>query len=317
MDCASCGVSVIMSVYNGSRFLDSAIISILEQTYDNFEFIIINDGSTDASLDIIRKYAKADSRIMVIENPGNLGLAASLNRGLAIARGKYIARMDADDIALKDRLKIQFDYLEDNPGIWLAGSSAQIIDEEGRLIGITNVIADPEKIKRRLLKGNCIIHPSIIFRNEKGFCYREKALFCEDYDLYLRLTLKGKRLSNISQPLIQYRLSLASISFKKYYYARLFLNQMKEIALAGDGIGDQRYELFEPNEILKTVPPKKTERYAEELYIGLMYEYRNKRLLRNMSTAYLTKYGFVNKMLLYYLVSFFIGSCRATENNVK
>ena len=100
-------VSVIMSVYNGEKYLKKAIESILRQTYRNFEFIIIDDGSKDTSLNIIKKYEKMDKRIIVIENKLNIGLVESLNRGIKIANGKYIIRMDADDIAMKNRIKKQ------------------------------------------------------------------------------------------------------------------------------------------------------------------------------------------------------------------
>jgi len=114
-------VSIVMSVYNAQKYLDEAIESILNQTYSNFEFIIINDGSTDKSLEIIENYAKKDSRIIVI-NRENKGLIYSLNEGIRKANGKYIARMDADDISLPQRLEKQVEFMEKNKNIGICGT---------------------------------------------------------------------------------------------------------------------------------------------------------------------------------------------------
>ena len=121
-------VSVLMSVYNGDRYLDEAIDSILSQTYENFEFIIINDGSTDHTKDILSSYSNQDNRIRVFHQK-NHGLTFSLNRGLELSRGKYVARMDADDISSPRRLEEQINYLRANPEVGVLGTQMEIINE--------------------------------------------------------------------------------------------------------------------------------------------------------------------------------------------
>ena len=124
-------VSVVLSVYNGEKYLMNAIESILDQTYPAFEFIIVNDGSTDNSPKIIDKYRKLDNRIKVL-NQKNRGLIDSLNRGLALANGRYIARMDSDDISLPSKLEEQYNYLENNPDIGVLGTWIEMINEDGK-----------------------------------------------------------------------------------------------------------------------------------------------------------------------------------------
>jgi len=118
-------VTVLMPVYNGEKYLNEAIDSILNQTYTNFEFLIINDGSTDRSVEIIKGYN--DSRIKLIHNKKNMGLVYTLNRGLALALGKYIVRMDADDISLPNRFKLQLDFMEINTEVALCSGNAMSI----------------------------------------------------------------------------------------------------------------------------------------------------------------------------------------------
>src|SRR3989337_2996755 len=125
-------VSVIMSVYNGERHLRESVDSILNQTFQDFEFIIINDGSKDQSKYILESYK--DERIKLIHNK-NMGLTKSLNIGISIAKGKYIARQDADDISEPERLKTQYDFMEANPGLGLIGSQFEVIKENGEIAG--------------------------------------------------------------------------------------------------------------------------------------------------------------------------------------
>ena len=139
-------ISVIMSVYNGMPYLQEAVKSILNQTYKDFEFIIVDDASTDDSL----KYLKGinDKRIKILSNEKNLGLAVSLNKALNAARGEYIARMDADDISKPERLHIQLNFMELNPQIDICGSFVSVIDENGKLVGSIKKPTTDDKIKK-------------------------------------------------------------------------------------------------------------------------------------------------------------------------
>ena len=197
-------ISVITPVYNCEKYLTQAIDSILNQTFTDFEFIIINDGSTDGSLAIIESYCQKDSRIKLINNLENLGFVRPLNQGLKSAQGKYIARFDGDDISLPTRLEKQFTFLEDNQDIFLIGGQGIVIDEDGIELTKISCPIQVDDVKRTLLKNNCLIHPSIMFRNKNVF-YREKFKAAEDYDLYLRLLSAGYKISNLSEVLVKYR----------------------------------------------------------------------------------------------------------------
>lgn len=226
-------VSVIMAVFNPQkRWLNLAISSILKQSFPTFEFIIINDFPNNSNLaKTLSFYKRKDKRIIIIKNEKNIGLTKSLNRGLKIARGKYIARMDADDISFPQRIEKQLAYLEKNPNIFLIGSQVNIIDDQENLIRKKKLPTTPEMIKKILPHRNCLVHPSIMFRNEKFF-YREKFFYAQDYDFYLRAISEGKNIANYPEVLLSYRFSNHSISFARFrqqvyfaYFAKKFYRQ--------------------------------------------------------------------------------------------
>ncbi len=152
-------ISVILPVYNADRYLRAAIQSILDQTLSNFELIIINDGSIDNSKAIVESFI--DPRIIFIENPKNLGLIATLNKGLTLAKSNLVARMDADDIAFPERLQIQFDFLTQHPEVTLVGTWSDIINEKGVHCKIHKNPLTHTAIMYELMFGNTITHPSI------------------------------------------------------------------------------------------------------------------------------------------------------------
>jgi len=221
-------ISVIMAVYNSEKFLNESINSILNQTFKNFEFIIINDCSTDNSLKIIKEFIKKDKRIKLINNKKNFGAAGTRNKGLKIAKGKYIAILDSDDLALKKRLEIQFNYLEKNPHIFLVGSSAIYIDEKGKEIRRFRKYNDYKILAWRLPKSCSIIHSSAMFRNTKDISYNENFRSAHDYNFYLDLLDKGENLTNLPQFLTKYRVHPDSISVAKKKEQQRFANAIKE-----------------------------------------------------------------------------------------
>ena len=181
-------VSVIMSVYNGEKYLHEAVESILNQTFKDFEFIIINDGSTDRTGDMLESYA--DER-MVIINQDKIGLTKALNRGLSLARGEYIARMDADDVSLPERLGQQVAFLDKNTDVALVGCNFYEIDDSGNIIAKKEVTLENEEIKWRLLFHNCFGHSTTVFRKECFSAvggYDESIVYSQDYDLWLRIS---------------------------------------------------------------------------------------------------------------------------------
>lgn len=195
-------ISVIMPVYNGELFVREALNSILSQTFTDFEFIIIDDGSTDNTESIIKSYA--DSRIKFIKNLKNLGIVKSLNLGLDSATGKYIARMDADDISLPQRLEKQFDFMESNPDIDVCGTWYELFESK------SGVVKPPEKdrdIKGTLFFNNCIAHPTVIIRKNRfpeQEVYHNQYINAEDYELWCR-EIDRLKFANIPEVLLKYR----------------------------------------------------------------------------------------------------------------
>jgi glycosyltransferase involved in cell wall biosynthesis len=186
-------VSVLMSCYNGVKFLSEAIESILAQTFTDFEFILIDDGSTDDTLRIIKDYAAKDKRILVIEKK-NTGLTNSLNVGIRAARGKWIARLDQDDVALPTRLQDQISFISKNLKVVLVGTGCIEIDEKGRIVGNHLYPNDRNRLERMFKRaGGTFPHSSAFFRRDKaiavgGYCER---IFTEDLDLWFRLSEIG------------------------------------------------------------------------------------------------------------------------------
>jgi glycosyltransferase involved in cell wall biosynthesis len=216
-------VSVILPVYNAEKYLKEAIDSILNQTYTDFELILINDGSTDGSQEIIDNYK--DHRIVHISNEINKGLIYSLNKAIDFAKGKYIARMDADDIALPQRFEKQVEYLE-KTNISILATKVKLIDENGETLhdwddDAKNITA--VQIKNFLLKDNCVAHPTIMGKTAvfKKYKYQYNQKYSEDYDLWLRITADGMAIEKISEPLLLHRiLDTSATRFKKmnHYY---------------------------------------------------------------------------------------------------
>lgn len=199
-------VSVIMSVTSGMPYLKEAVQSILSQTHKNFEFIIVDDASTDSSWQYLKSLK--DKRIKLIKNKRNLGLAASLNKALKVAKGEFIARMDADDISLPQRLEKQIEFLKKNPTISLCGTWADLIDDKGNKIGEKRHPTDPKRVKEAINWYTAVIHPTYMgtpdfFRQLKG--YRDDFDFAEDYDLLSRAKNRFK-IANIDQKLLLWRL---------------------------------------------------------------------------------------------------------------
>jgi len=206
-----------MSVHNEPlEWLQLSIDSILTQTFRGFELIIINDNPLRQELkDILKSYSSRDGRITIIENSENLGLTRSLNKGIKQAQGKYIARMDADDISLPERFELQHLFLEKHQDIFLAGTSVQIMDHNGQLKEKAIKHSSHERLVKDILAVKlAFYHPTIMFRNE-GFLYRDKFNTGQDYDLYLNLLLKGKKFSNVKEIGLHYRMSGQSISMAK------------------------------------------------------------------------------------------------------
>lgn len=223
-------ISVIMPAYNAEKYIKEAINSVLRQTYDNFEFIIIDDGSLDNTVKEIKKYI--DPRIIFIQNEKNKGLIETLNNAIRIAKGKYIARMDADDIACSERLEKQFNYMENNPDISILGANL-------RYISGTYETHFPEKyedIKIQMLESNKISHPTVMMRKahivNSQLRYNENYPSAEDYKLWIDAIQNGLKIENMPDILLFYRIHENQISSqKKQEQERITQKIIKEYSL--------------------------------------------------------------------------------------
>ena len=266
-----------MSVYNGSPFLREAVESILAQSFSDFEFILVNDGSTDDTASILELYSGQDSRIRLFHNE-NHGLTYSLNFGCARARARYIARMDGDDIALRDRFVRQLEFMEKHPEVGLLGSAYDLIDKRGkRLCGATLPTTDSE-IRQALLDSTAFLHPSVMMRKaalDQVGGYRE-VTYAEDYDLWLRLS-EQTRMANLPEVLLQYRIHANQVSVSKCREQSLWTGAAQVAAVfRNKGLPD-------PIDSLHEITPEKLEdlgvsRAAQESNLARGYL----RYVRNM-----------------------------------
>ena len=195
-------ISVIMSVYNREDYVSDCIKSVLNQSFSNFEFIIVDDASIDSTVDIINSFN--DPRIILIKNDKNIGLTKNLNHALLIAKGKYIARMDDDDICFKNRFELQYRYLEKHKNVFLACSEAVSFGTKEELC-----FKSPKNnnfYRDALILRNCICHSSVMFRNN-GFSYDERFLKSQDFEAWFRATvIENKIIAIINRPLIYLRI---------------------------------------------------------------------------------------------------------------
>lgn len=217
-------ISVVMSIYNGEAHLREAVESILNQSFRDFEFITIDDASADGTPAILAEYAKKDGRLRVIRNEANLGLTKSLNKGIRMSAGVYIARMDADDVSYPDRFKLQTAYLDTHPSCGVVGTWGVEIDENGKMLRTVRFPATGAELKKTLIKYNPFFHSSIMLRkkalDDVGL-YDESWQCAQDYELYFRI-VKRYELANLPLILTAQRRTSQSVTSKKNRRQTLF-----------------------------------------------------------------------------------------------
>lgn len=230
-----CSVSIIMGVYNGVKTMDEAIESICAQSFKDWEFIICDDASTDDTWKQLNEWSKKDDRIKIIRNPENLRLAATLNKCLSYASGKYIARMDDDDVSYPQRLEEQVLFLETHPEYDLVGSQIDGYDGEHLIPNYWRRKETPQK--KDFLEASQFIHPTVVFRKDAllqvgGYRSVKETRRAEDYDLFMRLYAVGFKGYNIQKPLLRYyiddrkalyRCRLDEVRVRYYGFKRLGL----------------------------------------------------------------------------------------------
>jgi glycosyltransferase involved in cell wall biosynthesis len=219
-------VTILMPVYNGEYFLNESINSILNQKFNDFEFLIINDGSKDKSIDIINSYR--DDRIKIINNANNQGLISILNQGIKISRGQYIARMDCDDISLSHRLITQVNFMDSHPNIDVCGSWVKTIGDLDGQIWRYPVL--PNEIKCQLFFECPLAHPTVMIRKtsiqSKNFYYDEAYQHAEDYELWERSS-RELMFANIGEVLLLYRCHTQQVVSKHALINRKLSDQIR------------------------------------------------------------------------------------------
>ena len=293
-------ISVVMPVYNAESYLSLAIDSILKQTFTNFELIIINDGSTDDSLKIIKKYIKIDNRIKLINNEINKGLIPTLNIGLGCANGEYIARMDADDICVLDRFKFQVEYLNSHPDIFLIAGSFYIIDEHGKILRKKQKEYNDDQIKVTLLKSGIIHHPTVMFRNKNGVFYREKLTNGEDRDLWLRFISEGKKLYISSKIVLYYRIHEKSISSNTALTQKAYIKKVVEWYNQRQNTGKDDYDSFDPKTLIKVEGNSVEINKKRQIKLLFLSDY-NSKVVRDEIKLYWVSMGLLSWCLSYVL----------------
>ncbi|MDX6478338.1 MAG: hypothetical protein QOG29_925 [Gaiellaceae bacterium] len=236
-------VTVLMAVYNGERHLEESIGSVFAQTFEDFEFLVVDDGSTDATTQILAQHA--DSRLRVLRNERNLGLIKSLNRGLAESRGRYVARQDADDISEPERLERQAAFLDVNPDVAILASSYLRIRDDGSVSGIRYVPTEALGVRWRLLFLNAFTNSSVMFRRddvERLGGFREEFAYAQDYDLWSRLAFTGS-VAALPDTLARYRDTrdslTAALAAKVDDVDRISRDNMRRLGPAGAGVAQR------------------------------------------------------------------------------
>lgn len=303
------GITVLMPVYNGEAFLKEAIDSVLHQTFKNFEFLIIDDGSTDRSLDIIHAYN--DSRIRLVKNETNLGITQTLNKGIELAKYELIARMDADDVCHPSRFQKQYDYFAAKPNTGLLATWANEFYQDGKEVVYQ---LNPDFYYYNLVWECWIYHPTVMFKKsaviEVG---KYQYQYCEDYDLWWRLTRKFD-LAVIPEALLNYRYTANSISrvSKKTEYESAHREQVvrnvqfytgENFALDRDEID---FLLIDLHSIIKVKKAKDFKGYFKKLEIieNHIFEKEKERFsIKVLREAALDK----KDRIIYKLLSFYSG----------
>ncbi len=255
-------ISVIMTAYNTETFIREAIESILNQTFKDFEFIIVDDGSTDNTRFIIEEYTQKDGRIKVIYNKVNLGIVHSLNTAIKTAKGKYIARMDSDDISKLDRLEKQFAFMETDQKVGVCGTNSILINEKGETIGRKSFPYTNEKCRKAFFFCNPFGHYTVMMRkdcfDEFGY-YNNYFLYAEDLELWMRFGQKYE-LHNLQEYLVYYRVHDINSIFKHQKDMIKATLKARKVALKKYGyqcpiLGYPAYFL---TRLFQLVPPKVT-----------------------------------------------------------
>jgi glycosyltransferase involved in cell wall biosynthesis len=290
-------VTVLMPVYNGERYLREAVESILDQTFTDFEFLIINDGSTDRTVKIIESYS--DPRIRLVHNEKNMKLIATLNKGLKLARGEYIARVDCDDISLPERLAKQVAFMDANPEVGVLGTAFQTIDSYGK--SLNSPILYPSQysfLRWSLCFYSPIVHPTVMMRKELVLGadgYSPEAIHVEDYDLWRRLS-GVTQLSNLQDVLIYLRkhdANVTEIYLTEHFKNAEIINRLIISETLGEDISVELVRSLRNQEFKEVKDVIRVSNLIDKLYRAFVYTnklstYEKKLIRKDAASRLLT-----------------------------
>ncbi len=306
-------VSVILAVKDGGKTLPKVLDSLLNQTYSNIEIVVVNDGSKDKTANILERYEKKDSRVKVIINKRNLGKCKSRNKAIKESTGKYIAVNDADDISYPHRIERELEYLENNQKVYLVGSRANILDEQGNRIGISWGKKEPAYISRLLLQKNILVHSSVMFRNEQEFFYREKFPRAQDYDLYLQMVAHRKRIYLLPNILVGYS-TKKDIEYGEYLIDQIvFSYTMQKLANQYLKTGKDSYERI-TKEYMYEVFPKEE---LDMLYFLQSYTQEDFKKAQKKMVEIIREHGLNGQRLLYLIDAYLGGKIFRLGKSIK
>jgi glycosyltransferase involved in cell wall biosynthesis len=254
-------VSVVMPAYNDEKYVGKAIESILNQTFKDFEFIIIDDASKDKSLEIINKYAKKDKRIIVLKNENNLKICKTLNKGIKIAKGKYIARMDADDWSYPERIKKQVEFMEKNPKVVICGGTMEVCNLKLNPINKREYNETNKEIRNKIFYWSPFCHATVIYKTNiirKVGGYDPRFPKAQDYDLYFRLGNEGE-FANLKDTLFKMRVNPAGSTFESIRQQEKYTLEIRKKATKTYGYKmniKEKIYYFAQKMSLFVIPPK-------------------------------------------------------------
>lgn len=280
-------ISVLLPVYNAEEFVKEAVDSILCQTFTNFELLVLNDGSTDNSMELVTHFK--DKRIRIINNDGNKGLIYTLNKGIQEAKGEYIARMDADDIALPNRFERQIKYLQKHKEISILGSNVETFGNEAK---ITNYPINDEEIKLHMLFENPLCHPTVMFRKsiflENNLSFNSKALHMEDWWLWFDAAQKNMRFHNLEDVTLRYRYENQNITIKNKATSKARYMEFYENVLNHIFSHEATPEEIEMHWMFSRGGIKKEHQTSFKLYISHLKEGLNSKFNSNSIETFIT-----------------------------
>jgi glycosyltransferase involved in cell wall biosynthesis len=311
-------ITVLMPVYNAEKYISDAIASVVQQSFTDFELLIINDGSTDETATIIKTFT--DPRIIFINQP-NQGVAAALNNGLQMARANYIARFDADDICMPQRLQIQYDFLLKNPDHVIVGTDVDYLDMNDDFVFSYNTLSSNEQIQQQQFDTCPFIHSSVLFKKEavvNAGGYNIHAHTFEDHLLWPKILSKGKG-CNLSEKLLKVRLNPNSVTIDEKWRSRRF-HTIKNQAIRTGDISEK-----DGNELMAILKKQDTQKIKEGSYYALLSKkylwnnYQPKKARLNIKKTLLlhpsdlSSYGL---LLLSYMPNSFIQKIYNWQRNI-